>query len=93
MEDILSLFPITNPFFFSNMEKSDYQVVLDFVRVCSYSVAPFLYISVQNQNLGQFVLSCGTFDRVVIEQDDTNNLVNILKKMNNVVYEKVAGKP
>ena len=34
MEDILSLFPITNPFFFSNMEKSDYQVVFDFVRVC-----------------------------------------------------------
>ena len=89
----MSLFPITNPFFFSNMEKSDYQVVLDFVRVCSCSVAPFLSISVLNQNLEQFVFSCGTCDRVVIEQDDTNNLVSILKMMNNVVYEKVAGEP
>ena len=91
MEDILSLFPITNPFFFSNMEKSDYQVVLNFVRFCLYSVALFLYIFVQNQNPGQFVISCGTCNRVVIEQDDTNNLVSILKIMNNVVFEKVDG--
>ena len=88
MEDILSLFPITNPFFFSNMEKRDYQVVLAFVNIQLYRVALFRSIFAQHQNPEQSVSFCEACERVVIEQDDSNNLVSILRMMNTVDYGK-----